>query len=142
VLFTENTPFKSKKELFLAISEYKQTVINILSKILVEKGCSTIHASDDVDVLIVKTTVESGFFLAKILICYYFFFHFDLDSNDIVSFKPTRASSTTIKICDIRGTTSTLGLDACNIMPFVQVISGCDTTSQKLRMDQALFKRF
>ena len=69
MLFTENTPFKSKKKLFLVISEYKQTVINILSKKLVEKGCSTIHASDDADIFIVKATVESRFSLAKILIC-------------------------------------------------------------------------
>ena len=46
VLFTEYTPFKSRKELFLANSEYKQNVIYILSKKLVEKGCSTIQASD------------------------------------------------------------------------------------------------
>ena len=44
-LFTEYTPFKSKKELFLANSEYKQNVINILRKILVEEGCSTMQAS-------------------------------------------------------------------------------------------------
>ena len=46
VLFTEYTPFKSRKELFLANSEYKQNVIYILSKKLVEKECSTIQASD------------------------------------------------------------------------------------------------
>jgi hypothetical protein len=32
VLFTEYTPFKSKKGLFLADSKYKQNVINNLSK--------------------------------------------------------------------------------------------------------------
>jgi hypothetical protein len=51
VLLTEYTLFKSKKELFLADSKYKQNVINIniLSKNLAEEGCSTIHASDDAD---------------------------------------------------------------------------------------------
>ena len=53
-----------------------------------------------------------------------------------------RTSSTTMKICDIRGTTSTLGLDECNIIPFLQVISGCDTISKMFGMDQPLFKRF
>jgi len=46
VLFTEYTTFKSRKELFLANSEYKQNVIYIPSKKLVEEGCSTIQASD------------------------------------------------------------------------------------------------
>ena len=32
VVFTEYTPYKSKKELFLADSKYKQNVINILRK--------------------------------------------------------------------------------------------------------------
>jgi hypothetical protein len=48
VVFTEYTPFKSKKELFIADSKHKQNVINILSKKkLVVKVCSTIYASDD-----------------------------------------------------------------------------------------------
>ena len=58
----------------------------------------------------------------------FFLFHFDLDSNDIY-IKSMRTSSTTMKIWDIRKTASTLGLVACHIMPFVQAISGCDTTS-------------
>jgi hypothetical protein len=60
VLLTEYTLFKSKKELFLADSKYKQNVINIniLSNNLAEEGCSTIHASDDADALSVNTTVE------------------------------------------------------------------------------------
>ena len=63
-----NIHFKSKKELFLADSKYEQN----LSKKLVGKGCSKIHASNDADVLIVKTTVVSAVnnpFLAKMLIC-------------------------------------------------------------------------
>ena len=45
-----------------------------------------------------------------------------------------------MKIWDIRGVTSTLGLDSCHIMPFVQAISGCDTTSPMFGMDQPHFK--
>ena len=51
-----------------------------------------------------------------------------------------RTSSTTMKIWDIRKTTSTLRLDACHIMPFVQAISGCDTTSPMFGMDLPLFR--
>ena len=68
------------------------------------------------------------FFLAKILICSYFFFSVLISSNDI-HFKSIRTSSTTMKIWDIRKLASTLGLDACHIMPFVQAITGCDTIS-------------
>ena len=57
VLFTDNTSFKSKKGIFQANSDNKQNFIYMLSKQLVEKGCSTIHASGDADVLIVKTTI-------------------------------------------------------------------------------------
>jgi hypothetical protein len=90
VVFTEYTPFKSKKELFIADSKHKQNVINILSKKkLVVKVCSTIYASDDADVLIVKTTVESAVNNPLVLhgkdtdLLILFLFHFDLDSNDI-----------------------------------------------------------
>ena len=38
VLCTEYTPYKSKKELFLADSKYKQNAMNILSKKLVESA--------------------------------------------------------------------------------------------------------
>jgi hypothetical protein len=92
---------------------------------LAEKGCSTIHASDDVDVLIVKATVESAVNNPSVLfgkytdLLIFFLFHFDLNSNDIY-FKSMRTSSTTMKIWDIRRTVSTLGLDACHIMPFVK----------------------
>ena len=121
MLFTEYTLFKSKKEQFLADSKYKQN----LSKQLAEKGCSTIRASDDVDVLIVKATVESAVNNPSVLfgkytdLLIFFLFHFDLNSNDIY-FKSMRTSSTTMKIWDIRRTVSTLGLDACHIMPFVK----------------------
>ena len=63
-------------------------------------------------------------------------FYFDLDSNDFY-FKSMRTSSTTMKICK---TTSTFRLDACHRMPFVQAISGCDTTFSMFGMDPPLFK--
>ena len=45
-----------------------------------------------------------------------------------------------MKIWDIRKTTSTLRLEAWHIMPFVQAISGCDTTSPMFGMYPPLFK--
>ena len=67
-------------------------------------------------------------------------FHFDPDSNDIY-FKSMRTSSTTMKIWNIRKTTSTLGLDACHILPFVHAISGCDTTSQMFGIESTAFQK-
>jgi hypothetical protein len=61
----------------------------ITSKKLFVKVCSTIYASDDADVLIVKTTVESAVNNPLVLhgkdtdLLILFLFHFDLDSNDI-----------------------------------------------------------
>ena len=66
------------------------------------KGCSTIHASDDADVLIVKTTVESAINNPLVLLgkdtdlLIIFLFHFDPDSNNKY-FKSMRTSSSTMK---------------------------------------------
>ena len=101
----------------------------------------------DAEVLLVKTTVESAVNNPSVHLGKYtdllilFLFHFDLDSNYIY-FKSMRTSSTTMKIWDIHETTSTFGLDECNIIPFLQVISGCDTISKMFGMDHPLFKRF
>ena len=81
------------------------------------KGCSTIHASHDADFLIVKTTVENAINNPSVLLgkdtdlLIIFLFYFDPDSNNKY-FKSMRTSSTTMKIWDIRKTTSTLRLEA------------------------------
>ena len=49
-----------KKDNFLANPKNKQRVINTLSHFLQENNCPTYHAEGDVDVLIVKTDVESA----------------------------------------------------------------------------------
>jgi hypothetical protein len=92
---------------------------------LAEKGCSTIiHASDDADVLIVKTTVESAVNNPLVLLgkdtdlLIFFLFRFDLNSNDIY-FNSMRTSSKTMKIWNIRKTASTLGMD----MPYNAICS-------------------
>ncbi|CAC5419297.1 unnamed protein product [Mytilus coruscus] len=59
VTFTETTPFRSKKELFLANNENKQNFIEMLSRNMHSNGIETKHASSDADVLIAKTAVES-----------------------------------------------------------------------------------
>ena len=58
VYFTQNTPFKTKKEQILSNSDNKQDFIFMLSRCLEENGCNTIHAKGDADVLIVMTAVK------------------------------------------------------------------------------------
>jgi hypothetical protein len=96
----------------------------------------------------IKTTVESAVNNPFVLLVedtdllILLFFHFDLDSNER-NFKSMSTSSTTMKIWDIRKTKSTLGLDACHVLPFVHAISGCDTTSRMFGIEKStLFKRF
>lgn len=68
VTFTETTPFRSKKETFLANNENKQNFIEMLSKIMHSNGIETKHASADADVLIAKTAVESSILHPTILL--------------------------------------------------------------------------
>jgi hypothetical protein len=42
-----------------------------------------------------------------------------------------------MEIWNIRKTTSTLGLDACHILPFVHAIYGCDTTSRMFGIEKS-----
>lgn len=56
VCFKNNTPFKGKKENFLTNKENKQNFIYMLGNALLKSGCKVVHAEDDADVLIVKTT--------------------------------------------------------------------------------------
>ena len=105
MLFTEYTSFKSKKRLFLADSRYKQNVINNLSKKKrVEKGCSTINASNNaVESAVNNPSVIPGKYTYLLILF--------LDSNDVY-FKSMRTISKTMKAWDIRKTTSTLRLEA------------------------------
>ena len=59
VHFKESTPFKGKKDKFLSNSENKQQCINMLGTRL-SVNCCVLHARDDADVLIVKTTIDNA----------------------------------------------------------------------------------
>ncbi len=58
VIFTANTPLKSKKELFLANSENKQNFLMLLDEKLRTTGVQTLNADGDADVLIAQTGVD------------------------------------------------------------------------------------
>ena len=58
VIFADNTPLKSKKELFLAISENKQNFLKLRDEKLRTTGVQTLNADGDADVLIAQTGVD------------------------------------------------------------------------------------
>ena len=138
VYFTQNTPFKTKKEQFLANSENKQDFIFMLSRCLEENGCNTIHAEADADVLIVQTAVKCAenrdvALIGEdtdllVLLCY----HANLQNNRIFfkSEPKQKLSSKCLRVWDIKKTKELLGPNTCHLLPFIHAFTGCDTTSR------------
>ena len=56
VLFTKETPFRSRKDHFMANKANKQAFINLLSDTLQNLGCTVVHASADADVYYCKNS--------------------------------------------------------------------------------------
>ena len=135
VIFTKDTPFRSKKDLFLRNSENKQNFIKLLSDTLQDRGCTTILAEGDADLLIAQTAVTSAKDLKTVLIgedtdllvllCY----HVDLHGKDIFLKSETKSIAKK-KVWDMKKTKFVLGQDLCKALPFVHAITGCDTTSR------------
>jgi hypothetical protein len=137
ILFTEDTPFRSKKDHFLANSVNKQNFINLLGASLQTIGCEVVHAAADADVTIVKTAVEwatrkKATLIGEdtdllVLLCY----HAVLEDNDIV-FRSDRHVGLTrkVKVWSVRKTKTVLGKRICNLHPAVHALTGCDTTSR------------
>ncbi|CAG2194071.1 unnamed protein product [Mytilus edulis] len=144
VSFTDRTPFKSKKEIFLANIENKQNFINLLSAKMVEKGIKTKHADADADVLIALTAIESAKTKATVLLgedtdlLVLLLHHADVTSNSLI-FKSGNVSkvNTHIKIWDILKTKLLLGEELCTFLPLIHAISGCDTTSRMFGVSKA-----
>ena len=136
VYFNEDTPFKSKKDLFLGNVENKQNFITLLANHLRNQGCKTIHADYDADTLIVRTAVQCSKTINTVLVgedtdllvllCY----HMNTDYHNIVFQSEMKVSLKKIRIWDIKKTKTVIGQELCKILPFVHAISGCDTTSR------------
>ncbi|VDI19138.1 Hypothetical predicted protein [Mytilus galloprovincialis] len=58
ISFKDSTPFKSKKEIFLANGENKQNFINMLCNKMDNEGFISLQAAADADVLIASTAVR------------------------------------------------------------------------------------
>ena len=136
VIFTGNTPCKSKKEQFLANVENKQSFIYMLSQHLEEKGVQALHAVSDADIKIVKTAVECANVYNTIVIgedtdlLILLLYHADVNSKRICFMSGANKSNVKlVKKWDILQTKRLLDQNVCSMLPFIHAITGCDTTS-------------
>ena len=137
VVFTETTPCKMKKELFLANDRNKQKFISLLASKMQSEGIKVLQADDDADFLIAKTALtcaESRTTVVigedtdiLVLLCH----HFCKDHvKDIIFRSAKQTSGKACRIWSINRTANMLGQTTCKHLPFVHAISGCDTTSR------------
>ena len=135
VKFSEDTPLRMKKEVFLNNQENKQAFIDMLGACLTTNGMDVVHARGDADTLIVDTAIN----LAKqtpttvigedtdllVLLLH----HYTADLNQM-QFRSDSKSTKSVKIWDIRATQTTLGTTLCQSLPLLHALTGCDTTSR------------
>ena len=129
VHFTSDLRLQIKKEKFLANRENKQRFINVLSKELEKAGCCCFQASEDADLMIVKTALNSSNKIDTILtgedtdllvlLCY----HFRQEPFGVfLMSEPKQSTSHQVKIWNIRGFTETLGPSVCSHMLFLHAL--------------------
>ena len=109
----------------------------MLSRFLEDKRYTTMHAESDADLLIVMTAVEYSEHRdvvvigedtdLLVLLCY----HANLEYHKIC-FKSELKQRTSkgLRVWDIMKTKVLLGPDICRLLPFIHVLTGCDTTSR------------
>ena len=136
VSFTETTPFRSKKEAFLANSENKQNFILMLRRILDSNGIETKKAPSDADLLPTTTDVQSSITRPTIILgedtdlLILLLYYYECGSMQLI-FRPNHDKKTVkSKIWDIGKTTCLLGQKTCKVISVIRAISGCDTTSK------------
>ena len=150
VVFTDRTPFTTKKDTFLLNPENKQNFIFMLGKALEDSGYRVIFAEGDADVLIAKTAVDIaqsknvtviGEDTDHIVLLLY---HSDIE-NKRIFFKSDVNKGTTKgnRIWDINRTKQLLGPDMCQNLPVIHALTGCDSTSQMFGIGKgSAFKRY
>ena len=139
VNFVGSMPLKTKKEHFLSNSENKQRFIDMLSSKLQEHGIKTLHAESDADLLIVQTAVDSAANSATtvvgedtdllVLLC----LHADVKSQPLFFSEKSEKKQTAKKnhkVWHINRLKSVMGPELCLLLPFVNAVSGSDTTSR------------
>ncbi|WAR17805.1 hypothetical protein MAR_032399 [Mya arenaria] len=148
--FKGTTPFRGKKDKFLSNPENKQRFINLLGTHLSQHDCTVLHAPDDADVLIVKTTIECSETCKTVLIgedtdllvllCFYA----SHDSFNILFRSGSKKhAGKSFKTWDIQKTQELIGDNVCKMLPFIHAYTGCDSTSKIQGIGKgAALKRF
>ena len=136
VRFAAETELSYKKEEFLSRDTSKQRLIRMISDQLRERDCTVVNAHGDVDVDIVKTTVETYLQHTTtlivedtnllVLLLYYaqgevmnLYFRSDKPKTDV-----------TIEVYHINRIQEALGHEMCSQLMFIHAMTGSDTTSR------------
>jgi hypothetical protein len=136
VLFTEDMPCRIKKELLLTNKRNKQRFINLLVTKLTEKGVSTVQAQDDADVLVAESAIElSQSHKVTVLaedtdVLVILLHHAGKAKHKITFMSEKKSIEKKTKHWDIQRTANFLGDNMCQLLPFIHVLTGCDTTSK------------
>ena len=133
VNIAEGTKFVGKKEDFLSNLENKQSLINLISQRMKDRGCHVIQSKGDADVEIVKAAVsissnKSTSVIGEDTDLLVLLLHHAPTSNDNkVYFYSDKVSPATVY--DIKVMKKLLGYDVCSCLLFLHAFMGCDTTS-------------
>ncbi|VDI23197.1 Hypothetical predicted protein [Mytilus galloprovincialis] len=133
ISFKDSTPFKSKKEIFLANGENKQNFINMLCNKMDNEGFISLQAAADADVLIASTAVRYASCYPTVVVgedtdvLILLLFHAEENSKPLV-FQSDKIRKS--KVWDIKKTKELLGNEIVDLLPFIHAITGCDTTSR------------
>lgn len=138
---TWNTSIPMKQEDFLSNPTNKSQLISLLQTKLQEYGIHTLEATDDADVLIIKTAIEQSTYssvtvvgedvdLAVLLIAS------TPPTKDILLLKPGRGKTKTIVLSSQK-----MQQSGFEHILFLHSFTGCDTTSSTLRKSKVGFSK-
>ena len=129
----EGTKFVGKKEDFLSNVENKQSLINLVSQRMKDRGCHVIQSEGDADVEIVKAAVSMSSNKSTSLIgedadlLVLLLHHASTSDGNKLYFYSDKGSPATVY--DIKAMKKLLGNDVCSSLLFLHAFTGCDTTS-------------
>ena len=133
VNIAEGTKFVGKKEDFLSNVENKQSLINLISQRMKDRGCHVIQSKGDADVEIVKAAVSMSSNKSTSVIgedtdlLVLLLHHASTSDENKLYFYSDKGSPATVY--DIKVMKKLLGYDVCSSLLFLHAFTGCDTTS-------------
>ena len=142
VNIAEGTKFVGKKEDFLSNVENKQSLINLVSQRMKDRGCHVIQSEGDADVEIVKAAVSMSSNKSTSLIgedadlLVLLLHHASTSDGNKLYFYSDKGSPATVY--DIKAMKKLLGNDVCSSLLFLHAFTGCNTTSAFLGIGKKL----